>query len=61
MHFELFTACVLGFFYTLRISEIEALKREDISADSHGGGGGGSYIPIRIKQSQIDIFKDGIM
>ena len=37
MYFELYTACVLGFFYLLRISELEALKWGDISVDIRDG------------------------
>ena len=37
VRFELFAACMIGFIYLLRISEIGSLKWGDISVDTYGG------------------------
>ena len=58
MYFELFTACVLGFFFRLRISELEAPKWEDIAVDAQGGGGL-SY-RLGFANQKTDVSKDGI-
>ena len=58
MHYELYTAFILGFFYLLRISEIETLMLGDISADRHDDK---NYLSIKIKQSKTDLFKDGVL
>ena len=58
MHFELFAACVVRSFCLLRISEIEALARCDISVDTQGGR---IYLPIQTRKSETDIFKGGIL
>ena len=58
MHCELYTACILGFFFLFRISEMEALKWEDISVETQDDK---KYLSIRIKQSKTDVFKDGIL
>ena len=58
MDFELFADCILGFFFLLRISEIEALKWEDISTDTQDGA---TYWSIRIRHSETDVLEDGIL
>ena len=58
MYMELFAACVLGFFYLLRISELGNLKWEDISIDTKEGK---RFLTIKIKQSKTDVFRDGII
>ena len=58
MNYELYTARILGFFFLFRISEMEALKWEDISVETQDGK---KYVSIRIKQSKTDISKDGIL
>ena len=55
VYFELFTERIPGLFLLLRISEIEALMRGDISIDTKNRR---SYLAIRIRQSETDIFKD---
>ena len=54
----MYTACILGFFYLLQISELEALTWEDITADTHDVH---RFFPIRIKRSNTDIFRDGVV
>ena len=58
MHFELYTACILGFFYLLRISEIEAMRWGDVSVEHQDGK---NYLSIKINQSETDVSKDGIL
>ena len=58
MYTELFTACILGFFYLLRISELENLKWGDMSV---GIKDGKRYLSIKIKQSKTDVFRDGVV
>ena len=54
---ELFSSCIFGFFFLLRISELGALKWEDMAVDSRGGK---RFPPIRIKKPTTDIFRGGI-
>ena len=58
MHFELYAARILGFFYLLRISELVGIKWEDNSVDTHDGR---NYLAILSKKYKTDIFKDGIL
>ena len=58
MYSELYTACIVAFFYILRISELEFPKWGDIPIEPHDGE---NYLSIRTKQSKTDIVKGGVL
>lgn len=58
LNFEIFAACIMGFPYLLRISEIVSRKWRGISVDTREGR---NYLSVRIKQSETDIPKDGLL
>lgn len=53
-HIEFYASCVLGFFYLLRISDIEALTCGDLLVDTQNGQ---MSLSILIKQSKTYIFR----
>ena len=58
MYLELFAACILGFFFLLRVSELGALFWEDISIETKDGE---RFLNLGIKQSKTDVLRDGIV
>ena len=58
LYLELYTACIRGVFYLLRISDLEALTWEDIAADTQDGQ---LFLSIRINRSKTDVCRGGVL